>query len=88
MIIVSEAESLTGGPKGRHEIAMSVRAWSGRHPNDSRRPEGPTPSIAVSTCRAAPSAFDYLDWFLIHDLTVVATSSRPFGPHVIEGMKY
>ena len=29
-----------------------------------------------------------LDWFLIHDLTVVATSSRPFGPQVVDGIKY
>jgi len=42
MVLSAKLTFLRGGPKCRHEIATSVRAWSGRHPNNSRRPEGPT----------------------------------------------
>ena len=77
---VSECEFVPGGPEGRHEIATSVRAWSGRCAKFSEARRADTSPRLVTLLYRAFGAYFIFDWFSIHDLTVAAISSRPFGP--------
>jgi hypothetical protein len=83
MIIVRGADFVAGGPKGRHEIATSVRAWSGWYPKVSQARRADTSHCVNLSCRAFGAQL-ILIGSRSHDLTVVATSSRPFGPQIKE----
>jgi hypothetical protein len=74
------ADFVAGGPKGRHEIATSVRAWWEGYPKVSKARRADTFQCRVRVVVPRLRRSINLDWFLIHDLTVVATTSRPFGP--------
>jgi hypothetical protein len=72
-----QGEALKSGPKGREEIAMSVRAWAQNALSIKGGPKGRHSHQPCRTFGARRSWFD----FLAHALTDVATTWRAFGAH-------
>jgi predicted nucleotidyltransferase len=75
-------DRVESGPKGREEIAASVRA-RGRAASVRERPEGPTGSRLLSHLRRSK---EFSLNSRVHALTDVAIACRAFGAHCIPRM--